>query len=489
MVNFTNGIDPKIPMKSTSLEGQLFRQSNISLSLTEDLEIYQYNRSHPSNASSEFCAYSKNVSLLKDDQENPLKKSVLFDVISIPPVYYIETEMTREECKEIMRKRITRIFHVEIEHRKQYLILGAFGCGRSNNNPYDVASIFLDLIKEFHDYFKYIIFPIPSSDNNQIFSEVLHEVTQKPLPHEQKTQQSDYPAFRSVKGFGSNNNRISNKTLSQILSNDIKSFGFNKIEMIDARSQEAFYRMNIKGSVNMPLEIANPHKTKLHTQHITSIQEIYEKFYDKDTMMIILTKYCDIDSEIIVNQIKEIHKNSSQRELPLHIFILIGGVNKVYFQRKDLCNFYSQYIVPSNQLVESRLDFTGLFRRVSPTRFSKIYLNYATLGFSCLYVVDCRSPREFIAGHIKGAINCHPYTMNISELYEKIYKKNGIYFFHCEFSHQRGQTGCLEFIEAHELHGRSQNEPLNAFVIHDGYGNFYNKFPDFCDGKYESEFM
>jgi uncharacterized protein (TIGR02452 family) len=67
------------------------------------------------------------------------------------------------------------------------LVLGAFGCGSSNNNPYSVATAYKDILKEYSKYFKFIIFAVYDLSTTQetysIFKNILVDKKKGHLEH------------------------------------------------------------------------------------------------------------------------------------------------------------------------------------------------------------------------------------------------------------------------------------------------------------------
>lgn len=84
-----------------------------------------------------------------------------------------------KRINESLVRRIYTVLYQTLINANDVLILGAFGCGVFENNPYDVAWIFKKLIMEcFGTYFSAIIFAVPkdgeSAANYQAFDEVIN---------------------------------------------------------------------------------------------------------------------------------------------------------------------------------------------------------------------------------------------------------------------------------------------------------------------------
>ena len=83
---------------------------------------------------------------------------------------------TDAENDEALKKRIRFVLNVLATEGKDYIILGAYGCGVFEQNPASVASIFKELVNnEFNGTFKLAVFAIPdeNSDNFKAFRQVL----------------------------------------------------------------------------------------------------------------------------------------------------------------------------------------------------------------------------------------------------------------------------------------------------------------------------
>jgi hypothetical protein len=79
-----------------------------------------------------------------------------------------------EASKNAMTERIKRLLHVFAANNHDSLVLGAFGCGVFQNNPFDVAVTFRQHLEsaEFKNVFKRIIFAVLNAEMYQVFKEV-----------------------------------------------------------------------------------------------------------------------------------------------------------------------------------------------------------------------------------------------------------------------------------------------------------------------------
>ena len=77
-------------------------------------------------------------------------------------------------ARDVMRERVKRLLHVFRENKHDWLVLGAFGCGVFQNNPYDVAVIFREHLEsaEFKNSFKRIVFAVLNPAMYQVFVDV-----------------------------------------------------------------------------------------------------------------------------------------------------------------------------------------------------------------------------------------------------------------------------------------------------------------------------
>jgi M-phase inducer tyrosine phosphatase len=129
-------------------------------------------------------------------------------------------------------------------------------------------------------------------------------------------------------------------------------------------------------------------------------------------------------------------------------------------------------------------DRTKQFRRISAETFCGLSEGHP--DSNGLIVVDCRTKREYDGGHIRGAIRAHPFFDNFPVLYAKVYDKEKLFVFYCEFSAYRAPSAIRRFYDQHRFSGRDKCD-LQAFVLDGGFSQFGPGHPSHCVGRYLPE--
>jgi uncharacterized protein (TIGR02452 family) len=115
--------------------------------------------------------FTPDVFVIKDGDRVPknldYSKCYFIDVINCvaPNLYRFYPD--QEDLMRIYTKRLHKFFEIAKSEGEEILILGAWGCGAFRNNPDPISQVFKNLIKEYRNEFKKIIFAIPSSGNNR----------------------------------------------------------------------------------------------------------------------------------------------------------------------------------------------------------------------------------------------------------------------------------------------------------------------------------
>jgi len=145
-----------------------------------------------------------------------------------------------------------------------------------------------------------------------------------------------------------------------------------------------------------------------------------------------------------------------------------GHTPKLPYVRKNVCDFISVHTV--YDLLNGKYDH--------------FYDN--------ILIVDCRYTYEYEGGHIPGAISILPAERE--ELLRKHFfspaesSERTAIVFHCEFSSKRGPDTWRRLRDLdRNSRGIEQYDELyypEIYVMDGGYQNFYQAYPDFCEGRY-----
>jgi uncharacterized protein (TIGR02452 family) len=155
-----------IPMPIKTQEEDLFRRSN----LPDIMDTKQVRQHYPlTGVEGIYCG---GVQVERDNKlvaHDPYTVSV----ITVPAVVNPQPEQ-----KGLVRDKVRRILEIAAEQGHEVLILGAWGCGVFNNDPEEIAGLFLGfLVGEFRGVFSEVVFAIPGKEsrNHKLFVSVLHE--------------------------------------------------------------------------------------------------------------------------------------------------------------------------------------------------------------------------------------------------------------------------------------------------------------------------
>lgn len=106
--------------------------------------------------------------------------------------------------------------------------------------------------------------------------------------------------------------------------------------------------------------------------------------------------------------------------------------------------------------------------------------------FDRIIICDCRFVYEYEGGHIKSAIHIAD-PSQLRKTFFSAVTANTAFIFHCEFSSCRGP----EIASLFRKIDRKLNENFyprlhypHVFVLHGGYKDFYEDYPEHCEGGY-----
>lgn len=126
--------------------------------------------------------YSRHVKILRDEKEKGLANNYKYpDIVSIsaPNIAAMKTAglpVSKQHVEIDLFDKILRTLRAFKNERVRNLILGAFGCGRFQNDPRSTAKLFLDILSrdEFLGVFDEVYFDIyHDSDTLNAFQDIL----------------------------------------------------------------------------------------------------------------------------------------------------------------------------------------------------------------------------------------------------------------------------------------------------------------------------
>ncbi len=157
---------------SQAQEEALARSSALFPCISNNMEMYKYNRGRKTCLYSDHMQYSPNVPVFRDDDGSFLERPYLVSFITSPAVNAGALKGSeKKKLPEVMLRRTERVLTLAAANRQKTLILGAWGCGVFKNNPDDIASYFANhLLGDgiFSRVFDRVVFAIYGRDPSNI---------------------------------------------------------------------------------------------------------------------------------------------------------------------------------------------------------------------------------------------------------------------------------------------------------------------------------
>lgn len=121
---------------------------------------------------------SPGVTVIKDTEYNKQKPYFQVDCLAVAGLRHPKLVSGKFQPKdeELLRTKIRQIFQIADQHKYDYLVLGALGCGAFGNPPEEVARIFKEELDKFEHSFVEVVFAVLCRRdlyNYQIFSTIL----------------------------------------------------------------------------------------------------------------------------------------------------------------------------------------------------------------------------------------------------------------------------------------------------------------------------
>ncbi|OHT04319.1 Rhodanese-like domain containing protein [Tritrichomonas foetus] len=134
----------------------------------------------------------------------------------------------------------------------------------------------------------------------------------------------------------------------------------------------------------------------------------------------------------------------------------------------------------------SQLKLDGNVPKITADTMAQLIQGKYSNLYDHLYVIDCRYLYEYDGGHIPNAIHLDSPKDLTTRFFEKQVKRCVI-IFHCEFSHNRGPQMAALFREHDRFLNKDSYPNIyypDVYVLEGGYKNFYEHYPELCDGGY-----
>jgi len=170
-LNFANGVTPGggFLNGARAQEEALCRVSALYQTLVGD-PMYAAHAKRPTQDSTDWCIYSPDVPVFRNDDGTTLAKPWLLTFLTCAAPY--APTVGRERSAELLTKRIHRVLEIARAYRHESLVLGAWGCGAFANDPERTARDFRSALEgPFRGVFTNIVFAITDwSDERRFLS-------------------------------------------------------------------------------------------------------------------------------------------------------------------------------------------------------------------------------------------------------------------------------------------------------------------------------
>lgn len=175
-LNFADAIIPGgcVEYGAPTQEENLCRCTNLYESLTDAVEYYYWNSLAKNRVYTDAVIYSPNVVCFKDDITYAKLRPRQFDIITCP-------SPAKRVKNDVLEHRIEGIIKIAVVNRVNTIILGAWGCGAFQQDPYNMGQQFAKVLNKYN-YFDNVVFAIrPSSagwaeENKTVFEEGFESV-------------------------------------------------------------------------------------------------------------------------------------------------------------------------------------------------------------------------------------------------------------------------------------------------------------------------
>lgn len=144
-------------------EESLFRRTNYCVNLTDEFYPLPFDQ----------VIYSSNIAVIKDEKHRELNTFEYFGFVACPGLR--NPGKLSPHLRTSLKKKITLIFQVALQHKHDSLVLGALGAGVFHTPCTDVAELFKEVVEEYKGVFRKIAFAVLGEPNYSIFKDILSE--------------------------------------------------------------------------------------------------------------------------------------------------------------------------------------------------------------------------------------------------------------------------------------------------------------------------
>jgi uncharacterized protein (TIGR02452 family) len=159
-LNFANGVQPGGGFLggARAQEEALCRSSALYATLVDD-PMYVYHRGRPRSDSSDWVIYSPDVPVFRSDDGAELDHPWISSFLTAAAPY--APEIGQPESGDLLQKRILRVLAVASAYGHRAVVLGAWGCGAFENDPYRTALDFRTALEtDFAGRFSDVVFAV-----------------------------------------------------------------------------------------------------------------------------------------------------------------------------------------------------------------------------------------------------------------------------------------------------------------------------------------
>jgi uncharacterized protein (TIGR02452 family) len=159
-LNFANGVHPGggFLRGARAQEEVLCRSSALYQTLVDD-PMYQAHRERPGPDSTAWAIYSPDVPVFRTDDGTELPHPWLLSFLTCAAPY--APDVGQPQAGDLLQERIGRVLAIAQAYGHAALVLGAWGCGAFENDPWRTARDFRHALEDhFDNVFSEIVFAI-----------------------------------------------------------------------------------------------------------------------------------------------------------------------------------------------------------------------------------------------------------------------------------------------------------------------------------------